>query len=314
MVARLRAKPGGADLPVVIGDMTTTRVDGSFRLVYLVFNTIMNLTTQAAQVAAFRNAAAHLEPGGVFLVEVGVPDLQRLPPGETFRTYRLDATHWSIDEIDVVTQALTSHHMAAVDGRLERVAIPFRYAWPAELDLMAELAGSACATAGAAGATSRSRPTAAGTCRSGSGPPSGSSRSRRGSGGSSAPVADLNTQVSTLPTQIERHRDAVGARVADRDVDRRGRRRARQEAGVKDDVAAGRSGRRPSGCPSSPWRRTGRPSGRSVSSVRGRAGHEPAGQGRSARSRRVSINRPGLQRIEGQAVAGPAGSSRSRRG
>ena len=101
----------------------------------------MNLTTQAAQVACFRNAAAHLEPGGVFLVEVGVPELQRLPPGETFRTYRVDATDWSIDEIDVVTQALTSHHMAAVDGRLERVSIPFRYAWPAELDLMAELAG-----------------------------------------------------------------------------------------------------------------------------------------------------------------------------
>ena len=141
MLARLRAKPGGADLPVVVGDMTTARVDGTFPLVYLVFNTIMNVTTQAGQVDVFRTAAAHLEPGGGFVVEVGVPDLQRLPPGETYRVYRATPTAWSMDEIDVVSQALTSHHLEVVDGRLDRVSIPFRYAWPAELDLMAQIAG-----------------------------------------------------------------------------------------------------------------------------------------------------------------------------
>jgi SAM-dependent methyltransferase len=87
MVARLRAKPGGDDIGVTIGDLATTTVDGSFSLAYLVFNTIMNLTTQEAQVACFRNAAAHLEPGGCFLIEVMIPELQRLPPGETFRVF-----------------------------------------------------------------------------------------------------------------------------------------------------------------------------------------------------------------------------------
>ena len=101
----------------------------------------MNLTTQDAQVACFRNAAAHLEPGGCFVIEVGVPSLQRLPPGETIRAFHVSETSWGIDQFDVVTQALTSHHFEFVDGRLERVSIPFRYAWPAELDLMAQLAG-----------------------------------------------------------------------------------------------------------------------------------------------------------------------------
>jgi SAM-dependent methyltransferase len=141
MVARLRAKPGGDEIGVTIGDFSTTRVEGTFSAAYLAFNTIMNLTTQAAQVACFRNVAAHLEPGGCFLIEVGVPELQRLPPGETIRAFHLSETRWGFDEYEVATQGLTSHHFELVDGRLERLSIPFRYAWPSELDLMAELAG-----------------------------------------------------------------------------------------------------------------------------------------------------------------------------
>jgi SAM-dependent methyltransferase len=141
MVARLRAKPGGEDIGVTIGDFATTRVDGSFSLVYLVFNTIMNLTTQAAQVACFRNAAAHLERGGCFVIEVTIPELQRLPPGETFRAFHVSEARWGIDEYDVANQGLISHHFEIVEGRLERFSAPYRYAWPAELDLMAEIAG-----------------------------------------------------------------------------------------------------------------------------------------------------------------------------
>ena len=141
MVARLRAKPGGADIGVTIGDFSATSVDGRFSVAYLVFNTINNLTTQAEQVACFRNAAAHLEPGGCFVIEVGVPRLQRLPPGETILAFRVSETRWGIDEYDVVTQGLTSHHLKIVDGRAERFSVPFRYVWPAELDLMAQLAG-----------------------------------------------------------------------------------------------------------------------------------------------------------------------------
>jgi SAM-dependent methyltransferase len=141
MVARLRAKPGGDDIGVTIGDFATATVDGTFSVAYLVFNTIMNLTTQAAQVACFRNVAAHLEPGGCFVIEVGVPDLQRLPPGEIIRPFHVSETRWGLDEYDVATQGLTSHHFEIVDGRVERLSIPFRYAWPSELDLMAELAG-----------------------------------------------------------------------------------------------------------------------------------------------------------------------------
>ncbi len=141
MLARLRAKPGAEHIDVTLGDFATTRVDGPFSLAYLVFNTIMNLTTQAAQVACFRNVAAHLQPGGCFVIEVGVPELQRLPVGETIRAFRVSETRWGFDEYDVATQSLTSHHFEMVDGRLERLSIPFRYAWPAELDLMAQLAG-----------------------------------------------------------------------------------------------------------------------------------------------------------------------------
>jgi SAM-dependent methyltransferase len=141
MAARLRAKPGGEGIPVTIGDFATARADGPFRLAYLVFNTINNLTTQAAQVACFRNVAAHLEPRGRFVIEVGVPGLQRLPPTETILPFHIGETHLGFDEYDVVNQGLISHHFRLVDGRYERSSIPFRYVWPAELDLMAELAG-----------------------------------------------------------------------------------------------------------------------------------------------------------------------------
>ena len=141
MVARLRAKPGGEDIGVTMGDFATTTVDGTFSVAYLVFNTILNLTTQAAQVACFRNVAAHLEPGGCFVIEVGVPALQRLPPGETIRAFHVSETRWGFDEYDVAIQGLTSHHLEIVDGRVERLSVPFRYVWPSELDLMAQLAG-----------------------------------------------------------------------------------------------------------------------------------------------------------------------------
>jgi SAM-dependent methyltransferase len=141
MVARLRAKPGADDIGVTIGDFATTRVDGSFSLVYLVFNTISNLTTQAAQVACFRNASAHLRPGGCFVIEVGVPGLRLLPPGETIHAFTVSENRWGFDEYDVANQAMTSHHFEIVDGKVERLSVPFRYAWPAEYDLMAELAG-----------------------------------------------------------------------------------------------------------------------------------------------------------------------------
>ena len=141
MVAKLRAKPGAEDIGVTIGDFATTKVDGSFSLAYLVFNTIMNLTTQEAQVACFRNAAAHLQQGGCFVIEVGIPSLQRLPPGETVRAFSLSQDYWGFDEYDVVTQGLTSHHFSIRNGTVDRLSIPFRYVWPSELDLMAHIAG-----------------------------------------------------------------------------------------------------------------------------------------------------------------------------
>jgi SAM-dependent methyltransferase len=141
MVARMRAKPGGDDIGVTIGDFSTTSVEGPFSLVYLVFNTISNLTTQAAQVACFRNAAAHLQPGGCFVIEVGVPSLRLLPPGETIHAFTVTENRWGFDEYDIANQRMTSHHFEIVDGRAERFAVPFRYAFPPEYDLMAELAG-----------------------------------------------------------------------------------------------------------------------------------------------------------------------------
>jgi len=141
MVERLREKPGAADIGVTIGDFATTNVEGTFSLAYLVFNTINNLTTQEGQVACFQNVAAHLEPGGCFVIEVGVPALQRLPPGETVRAFTVSPTRLGFDEYDVVSQGLISHHYSVVDGKLEVLSIPFRYVWPSELDLMARLAG-----------------------------------------------------------------------------------------------------------------------------------------------------------------------------
>ena len=137
MVARLRAKSGGADIPVTIGDMTTTTVAGRFPLVLLVFNTIMNLTTQAEQVACFRNAATHLSPGGAFIVEVMVPQVQRLPEGARHVPFAISDRHWGVDEYDLVTQGLVSHHLHFDGDRTRRNSVPFRYVWPSELDLMA---------------------------------------------------------------------------------------------------------------------------------------------------------------------------------
>ena len=141
MAARLRAKPGGADIPVTIGDFTEARADGTFALAYLVYNTIQNVTTQDRQVATFRNVASHLDPGGCFVIEVEVPTLRRMPPGERFHVFAAGGDHWGIDEYDVVTQAAFSHHFELIDGRWEFSSMPFRYVWPAELDLMAWLAG-----------------------------------------------------------------------------------------------------------------------------------------------------------------------------
>jgi SAM-dependent methyltransferase len=141
MVARLRGKPDAEQIGVTIGDFATTTVEGQFSVAYLVFNTVMNLTTQDEQVACFQNVAAHLEPGGCFVIEVMVPALQRLPPGETVRAFTVSATRLGFDEYDVASQGLISHHYAVVDGKLEVVSMPFRYVWPSELDLMAQLAG-----------------------------------------------------------------------------------------------------------------------------------------------------------------------------
>ena len=142
MVAEMRAKPGADAVPVVVGDMTTTRVPGEFSLVYLVFNTIGNLLSQDEQVACFVNAAAHLAPGGAFVIELEVPPLRRLPPGERFVPIGVDGGYAGLDEIDVVTQRLTSHHHAVNDDGTGTVfTTPQRYVWPAELDLMARLAG-----------------------------------------------------------------------------------------------------------------------------------------------------------------------------
>ncbi|HEX3238346.1 MAG TPA: class I SAM-dependent methyltransferase [Gaiellaceae bacterium] len=133
MVAQLRRKTDA--IPVAIGDMTSTRVEGTFSLVYLVFNSINNVTTQDGQVDVFANAAAHLEPGGCFAVEVGTPNTQR------HEVFDLSDTHVGVDELDFDTQRLVSHHFSLVDGEWRRLSIPFRSVSPAELDLMARLSG-----------------------------------------------------------------------------------------------------------------------------------------------------------------------------
>jgi SAM-dependent methyltransferase len=141
MLAKLRAKRDGEAIATTIGDFATTQVAGTFSLVYLVFNTIMNLTTPDEQIACFQNASAHLAPGGCFVIEVMVPALHQLPPGETIRPLYLGDAKVGFDEYDVVSQRLVSHHYSLVDGKFQDRSIPFRYVWPSELDLMAHLAG-----------------------------------------------------------------------------------------------------------------------------------------------------------------------------
>jgi hypothetical protein len=141
MVRRLRAQPGGADLAVTIGDFATTSVGGGFSLVYLLRNTITNLTTQDEQVACFGNAAAHLAPGGHFLIENYIPQLQRLPPGETVRVFAAEPDHLAFEDYDLTAQIAVSTHYWVIDGELRRLSSPHRYVWPQELDLMARIAG-----------------------------------------------------------------------------------------------------------------------------------------------------------------------------
>ncbi|MER7402550.1 class I SAM-dependent methyltransferase [Streptomyces sp. NPDC000070] len=142
MVEQLRTKADEATIPVVIGDMATTRAPGRFSLVYLVFNTISNLLTQAEQVECFRNAARHLGPGGRFVIELWVPELRKLPPGQTATVWRSDPEYIGLDSYDVLHQQVVSHHITFDGAERPRVArTPHRYIWPAELDLMAQLAG-----------------------------------------------------------------------------------------------------------------------------------------------------------------------------
>jgi SAM-dependent methyltransferase len=138
MAARV---PAGVGIDVTIGDFASTRVDGAFRLVYLVRNTITNLTTQDEQVDCFRNAAAHLEPGGCFVIELYVPELRRIPPGETVHPFVVTPGHLGFEEYDFAAQIAHSHHYWLVDGQLETYSTPHRFVWPGELDLMARLAG-----------------------------------------------------------------------------------------------------------------------------------------------------------------------------
>jgi SAM-dependent methyltransferase len=139
MVARLREKPGGAEIPVAIGDFATTKVGGTFSLAYVVFNTLMNLGEQDRQVECFQNVAEHLEPDGRFVVEIMLPELQRLPRGEAFLPFDVSPAHVGFDEYDLPRQGLTSHHYYPADGAY--CTFPGRYVWPSELDLMARLAG-----------------------------------------------------------------------------------------------------------------------------------------------------------------------------
>ena len=140
MLAKLAEKTGGDRIFATQGDFATTSCKGSFSLVYLVFNTIMNLTTQEEQVRCFQNAASHLNPGGCFVIEVMVPALQCVPRGETNYVFELRDDRWGIDTYDVVSQSLKSHHVRIRDRKVDLSSIPFRYVWPSELDLMARIA------------------------------------------------------------------------------------------------------------------------------------------------------------------------------
>jgi SAM-dependent methyltransferase len=141
MLNQFYSKQGSERIGVTVGDFAKTRVSGTFGLVYLVFNTIMNLTTQDEQVACFQNAAAHLEPGGCFVIEVGVPELRRLPPGERVRAFHISQSRFGFDEYtDFAGQIVHSHHYWTDSGSLRTFSAPFRFVWPSELDLMARLA------------------------------------------------------------------------------------------------------------------------------------------------------------------------------
>ncbi|MEV6348407.1 class I SAM-dependent methyltransferase [Actinoplanes sp. NPDC051851] len=143
MIARLREKAGGQAIPVTAGDMSSARVEGRFSLVYLVYNTIANLLSQPEQVACFRNAARHLGPGGCFVIELWVPELRKLPPGTEATVWHQEPGYIGLDTYDVLHQRVVSHHFRFGDGgtRAEVFRTPHRYIWPAELDLMAQLAG-----------------------------------------------------------------------------------------------------------------------------------------------------------------------------
>jgi SAM-dependent methyltransferase len=142
MVAQLRSKVDETVVPVTVGDMATTRVTGEYSLVYLVWNSISNLRTQEEQVQCFRNAARHLSPGGRFVIELWVPPLRRLPPGQVAVPFEVSEGHLGFDTYDLVTQRCTSHHYWPESDRTARYgAGNFRYIWPAECDLMAQLAG-----------------------------------------------------------------------------------------------------------------------------------------------------------------------------
>jgi SAM-dependent methyltransferase len=142
MVGQLRTKADEATIPVVVGDMATARVPGTFQLVYLVYNTVSNLLTQAEQVECFRNAARHLAPGGCFVIELGVPDLRKLPPGQQGLVFGSEPGYLGVDTYDTVRQHLVSHHVRYDESKNGRVyRVPQRYIWPSELDLMAQLAG-----------------------------------------------------------------------------------------------------------------------------------------------------------------------------
>lgn len=140
MTDRLKLKSGGEEVDVTIGDFSTTRVAGEFSLVFLVFNTIMNLTTQESQITCFQNAADHLNPGGNFVIEVSVPNIRHVPPGERYRAYRVEDSKMDFDEYSFADQGLISHHFIEAGGVWEQLSVPFRYVWPSELDLMAKMA------------------------------------------------------------------------------------------------------------------------------------------------------------------------------
>jgi SAM-dependent methyltransferase len=142
MLARLREKASEAEIPVVLGDMTQARVPGRFSLVFLVYNGISNVLSQAEQVECFRNAARHLAPGGRFLIELWVPDLRRLPPGQQATVFATEPGYIGLDTVDLLNQIVVSHHFRfGESNEAQLFRSPHRYAWPSELDLMAQLAG-----------------------------------------------------------------------------------------------------------------------------------------------------------------------------